>query len=85
LETHEIFCLSGVVGGDTLLSMVILGAPATPQEMADWLTNTLPLDAPTSLFKQRKANGRDKPWKLTYFAICMKPGGADGNMERRSL
>lgn len=75
--THEFFALAELLGADTYVNGNL--GTGTPQEMADWL-QYITSDAPTTLVQQRKANGRDKPWKLTYFAIGNEAWGCGGNM-----
>ncbi|KXI29845.1 alpha-N-arabinofuranosidase [Paraglaciecola hydrolytica] len=75
--THEFFALAELLGADTYVNGNL--GTGTPQEMADWL-QYMTSDAPTTLVEQRKANGRDKPWKLHYFAIGNEAWGCGGNM-----
>lgn len=75
--THEFFALAEMLGADTYVNGNL--GTGTPQEMAEWL-HYITSDAPTTVVEQRKANGRDKPWKLDYFAIGNESWGCGGNM-----
>lgn len=75
--THEFFTLAEMLGADTYVNANL--GTGTPQEMADWL-HYMTSEAPTTLVEQRKANGRDTPWKLDYFAIGNEAWGCGGNM-----
>jgi alpha-L-arabinofuranosidase len=75
--THEFFTLAEMLGAQTYVNGNL--GTGTPQEMADWL-QYMTSDAPTTLVEQRKANGRDKPWKVDYFAIGNEAWGCGGNM-----
>ncbi len=51
----------------------------TPKEMAEWLEYiTQPGESPMS--NLRRKNGRDKPWKLKYWAIGNENWGCGGDM-----
>lgn len=75
--THEFFALAELLDAETYVNGNL--GTGTPQEMADWL-QYMTSDAPTTLVEQRKANGRDKPWKVDYFAIGNEAWGCGGNM-----
>ena len=51
----------------------------SPREMAAWLEYmTSPSDS--TLANERRTNGRDKPWKVHYFAIGNESWGCGGTM-----
>jgi alpha-N-arabinofuranosidase len=51
----------------------------SPQEMAEWVEYMV---SPTSstIANMRRANGRDKPWKLDYFGVGNENWGCGGQM-----
>jgi alpha-L-arabinofuranosidase len=49
------------------------------KEMADWV-EYLTSDASSPMTKLRQENGREKPWKVKYFAIGNENWGCGGNM-----
>ena len=75
--THEYFDLVEQLGTDAYVSGDVGSAP--PREMAEWveyITN----DTRSTLAQTRRANGRDKPWRLPYFGIGNETWGCGGNM-----
>jgi alpha-N-arabinofuranosidase len=52
----------------------------TPKEMSDWI-EYLTLDGDTAMASLRKANGREEPWKVKYWAVGNESWGCGGNME----
>lgn len=75
--THEFFALAEQLEAETYVNGNL--GTGTPQEMAEWL-HYMTSDAPTTLVKQRQSNGRDKPFKVDYFAIGNEAWGCGGNM-----
>jgi alpha-L-arabinofuranosidase len=73
--THEFMDFVEQIGSEAYLSVNIGGG--TPKEAADWL-EYLTADQPTSLAKERKANGRDKPWKVKYLGLGNEAWGCGG-------
>ncbi len=51
----------------------------TVQEMMEWV-EYLTSDADSPLANLRRKNGRDKPWKVPYFAVGNESWGCGGNM-----
>jgi alpha-N-arabinofuranosidase len=47
--------------------------------MAQWL-EYMTADGDTELAKLRRANGRDKPWKVSFFGVGNETWGCGGNM-----
>jgi alpha-N-arabinofuranosidase len=76
--THEFFDLAEQLGAETYVN-ANLGS-GTVQEMAEWL-EYLTAEGDTSLARQRRANGRDKPWKVSYWGIGNESWGCGGNMK----
>ncbi len=56
-----------------------MSAPAPTQEMAEWV-EYMTADNNSTLAQLRRANGRDKPWRLHYFAVGNETWGCGGNM-----
>lgn len=75
--THEFFALAELLGAETYVNGNL--GTGTPQEMAEWM-HYMTSDADTTLVEQRRANGRDKPFKLDFFAIGNEAWGCGGNM-----
>ena len=75
--THEYFDFLDQIGADAYVSANV--GTGTPQEMNDWL-EYMTSDQDTTLTRLRKANGRDKPWKLAMLAIGNETWGCGGNM-----
>ncbi len=75
--THEFFDLVEQIGADAYVNANV--GTGSPQEAAQWLeymTGT----ADTTLVKERKANGRDKPFKVAIYAMGNETWGCGGNM-----
>ncbi len=51
----------------------------TPKEMENWL-EYLNYNGESSLTDLRKQNGRDKPWKVSYWGVGNESWGCGGNM-----
>lgn len=75
--THEFFELAELLNAETYVNGNL--GTGTPKEMADWL-HYMTSDAPTTLVQERKRNGRDKPFKVDYFAVGNEAWGCGGNM-----
>jgi alpha-N-arabinofuranosidase len=76
--THEFFDLAEQLGAETYVN-ANLGS-GTVQEMAQWL-EYLTAEGDTALARERRANGRDKPWKVHYWGIGNESWGCGGNMK----
>jgi len=75
--THEFFDFVEQIGADAYINANV--GTGTPKEAADWLeymTGT----QDTTLVKERKANGRDAPFKVAVFAMGNETWGCGGNM-----
>lgn len=75
--THEFFNLAERLGAKTYLN-VNLGS-GTVAEAADWLeyiTGT----GDSALAQERRANGREEPWKIDYLSIGNETWGCGGLM-----
>ncbi|MFG6487601.1 alpha-N-arabinofuranosidase [Roseateles sp. BYS78W] len=76
--THEFMDLAEQLGTEVYLN-ANLGSGTVP-EMAQWL-EYMTADGDTALARERRANGRDKPWKINYFGIGNESWGCGGNMK----
>ncbi|NBB64759.1 alpha-N-arabinofuranosidase [Pseudomonas sp. ODNR1LW] len=75
--THEFFEFAELIGAKTYLS-INLGT-GTPAEAADWIEY---ITSPTGsrLAQERRANGREQPWKIDYLGVGNEPWGCGGRM-----
>ncbi|MGP7796268.1 alpha-N-arabinofuranosidase [Sphingomonas sp. CLY1604] len=75
--THEFMNFSELVGAEPYVSGNV--GNGTPAEMAEWVEY---MTSPTgsSLARERAANGRKEPWKLTMFGLGNELWGCGGNM-----
>jgi alpha-N-arabinofuranosidase len=75
--THEFMDFVEQIGSEAYLSVNV--GSGTPQQAADWLEYmTSPL--PTTLAKERIANGRQAPWKVKYLGLGNELWGCGGGM-----
>ena len=75
--THEFFDLVELLGTKSYISGNV--GSGTVQEMMEWVEYmTSPADSP--LANERRAKGRDEPWKLDYFGVGNESWGCGGNM-----
>ena len=75
--THEFFELAEMLNAKTYLAVNV--GSGTVQEMSDWI-EYITSPSESSLAKERRANGRDKPWKLDYVGVGNEPWGCGGDM-----
>jgi alpha-L-arabinofuranosidase len=75
--THEFFELAEMLGSKTYLAVNV--GSGTVQEMSDWI-EYITSPSESTLAKERRANGRDKPWKLDYVGVGNEPWGCGGDM-----
>lgn len=74
--THEFLALCELLGADPYLSGNL--GSGTVREMSDWVEYlTRDGDAPMSAL--RKANGRDRPWRIPFWGLGNEPWGCGGN------
>lgn len=75
--THEFMDFTELLGTQAYVAGNV--GDAAPDEMAQWVEY---MTAPTrsTLADQRRANGRDQPWKLAYFGVGNELWGCGGNM-----
>lgn len=75
--THEFLDLCELVGAEPYIAGNV--GSGTPQEMRDWI-EYLTYDGDSELANLRRANGRDKPWRIRYFGVGNENWGCGGNM-----
>ena len=75
--THEFFNLAERLGAKTYLN-VNLGT-GTITEASDWL-EYITASGDSALAQERRANGREEPWKIDYLSIGNETWGCGGNM-----
>ncbi len=75
--THEFFEFAELIGAKTYLNVNV--GTATAGEARDWVEY---VSSPTNsqLAQMRRANGRDKPWKIDYIGIGNEMWGCGGNL-----
>jgi alpha-N-arabinofuranosidase len=75
--THEYFELVEMLGSDAYIAGNI--GSGSPSEMAQWL-EYITSDKDTTLARLRRENGRDKPWKVSFFGVGNETWGCGGFM-----
>lgn len=75
--THEFFELCHQLDCEPYIAGNLAGG--TVQEMSEWI-EYITFDGLSPMTELRKANGREKPWKLKYFGIGNENWGCGGNM-----
>jgi alpha-N-arabinofuranosidase len=75
--THEFLDLCGLIGAEPYICGNV--GSGTVQEMADWI-EYMTSDANSPMANLRRANGREKPWKIRYFGVGNESWGCGGNM-----
>lgn len=75
--THEFFELCEQLGCDAYVNGNL--GSGTVQEMSEWV-EYMTFDGQSPMSELRKKNGREKPWKLKYFAVGNENWGCGGNM-----
>jgi len=75
--THEFFDLCEQLGAEPYICGNV--GSGTPQEMMEWV-EYMTSDADSPMANWRRYNGRDEPWKLTYFGVGNESWGCGGNM-----
>ncbi len=75
--THEFMDLCAMLGCEPYICGNV--GSGTVREMVEWLEYlTMPGQSPRA--DARRANGRDEPWPLTYWAVGNENWGCGGNM-----
>ncbi len=75
--THEFMDLCEQIGAEPVICGNV--GSGTVQEMMEWV-EYMTSDADSPMVNLRRKNGRDKPWKLRYFAVGNENWGCGGNM-----
>lgn len=75
--THEFLDLCEMIGADPYVCGNV--GSGTVQEMMEWV-EYMTSDADSPMANLRRANGRDKPWKVPYFAVGNESWGCGGRM-----
>lgn len=75
--THEFFEFAEMIGADAYINANVgTGSPAEAAQWLEYMTG----DQDTTLVKERKANGREKPFKVSVYAMGNETWGCGGNM-----
>ena len=75
--THEFLRLCELIGADPYITGNLgSGTVQEMQECVEYMT----FDGESPMANLRRANGREKPWKLTYFGIGNENWGCGGDM-----
>jgi len=75
--TDEFMDFLGQIGSDSYISVNV--GSGTPQEAAEWL-EYMTTAQPTTLEKERAANGHPAPYKITFLGIGNESWDCGGNM-----
>lgn len=75
--THEFLDLCELIGCEPYISGNV--GSGTVMEMQHWI-EYLTYPGETTLTEMRKANGRDKPWKIRFFGVGNENWGCGGSM-----
>jgi alpha-N-arabinofuranosidase len=75
--THEFLDLCEQLGCDAYIAGNV--GSGTVEEMQDWV-EYMTSDADGEMANLRRANGRDKPWRVRYFGVGNENWGCGGNM-----
>ena len=75
--THEFFELAEMLGAKTYLAVNVgSGTVAETSQWVEYITSP----SQSTLANERRANGRDKPWKIDYIGVGNEPWGCGGDM-----
>ena len=75
--THEFMEFAELLGADAYVNGNV--GTGSPREMAEWV-EYMTAEGDSTLAGLRRKNGRDKPWKVKYFAVGNETWGCGGNM-----
>lgn len=75
--THEFLRFAELIGAEPYISANV--GSGTPAEMQDWI-EYMTSDSESTLAEERRANGREEPWKIKFFGIGNESWGCGGNM-----
>jgi alpha-L-arabinofuranosidase len=75
--THEFFELAEMLNTKTYLAVNVgSGTVAETSQWVEYITSP----SQSTLANERRANGRDKPWKIDYIGVGNEPWGCGGDM-----
>lgn len=75
--THEFFMLAEMLDADVYINGNL--GTGSPREMAAWL-EYMTSSSDSTLANLRRQHGRDKPWRVNYFAVGNEAWGCGGTM-----
>jgi alpha-N-arabinofuranosidase len=75
--THDFLNMCELLGADPYMAGNV--GSGTVQELADWVQYTTS-DNKNPMSDLRRANGRDKPWKVKFWGVGNEAWGCGGNM-----
>ncbi|MDX1637923.1 MAG: alpha-L-arabinofuranosidase C-terminal domain-containing protein [Balneolaceae bacterium] len=75
--THEFLRLTELLDAEPYISANV--GSGSPAEMQDWI-EYMTYDGDSELANLRRKNGREEPWKITFFGIGNESWGCGGNM-----
>ena len=75
--THEFLDLCEMLGCEAYIAGNM--GSGSPEEMQDWV-EYMTFDGDSEMANLRRANGREKPWKIKYFGVGNENWGCGGNM-----
>jgi alpha-N-arabinofuranosidase len=75
--THEFLDFCELIGAEPYICVNV--GSGTVQEAAEWV-EYVNSDAKSPMTELRKKNGREKPWKVKYWAVGNESWGCGGNM-----
>ncbi|MDT0269691.1 alpha-L-arabinofuranosidase C-terminal domain-containing protein [Streptomyces sp. DSM 44915] len=75
--THEFLALCELLGTEPYISGNV--GSGTVQEMSEWV-EYLTRDGDSPMVRERKANGREEPWKVRFWGLGNEAWGCGGNM-----
>ncbi|GAB3763782.1 alpha-N-arabinofuranosidase [Microlunatus parietis] len=75
--THEFMALCELLGADPYVNGNV--GSGTVREMSEWV-EYLTRDGDSPMVRQRKANGREKAWRVPFWGIGNEAWGCGGNM-----
>lgn len=75
--THEFMDFAELIGADAYVAGNV--GNGTPEEMAGWV-EYITSDTGSTLARERRRNGRERPWKLPFFGVGNELWGCGGSM-----
>ncbi|WP_374012058.1 alpha-N-arabinofuranosidase [Pseudoxanthomonas koreensis] len=75
--THEFMEFAELIGTDAYISGNT--GSGSPREMGEWV-EYMTYEKGSTLAEERRANGRDKPWKVPFFGVGNEMWGCGGHM-----